>query len=232
MSAPDAIHQAVDIAWSIADLLGSLFAEAGPRRRQLGATMPSSPLFMQLDTSTGVQFLNQDTTGNLQGLVTACQPAEGALISDTISVPSQGSASPTPVAFASFPDYTKGLLTAAVVDTSQDSWVPLIGLTARSFVTATDVALGPLCSFSLDHETSTVQLVNNDPNNSYQGNFRFSLSVPREVFEVQGVASASGSVSIPLPQPLASTVIDQLDVQLWGPSGAYQSIVNAMAGND
>ncbi|HEX3364576.1 hypothetical protein [Phenylobacterium sp.] len=224
MPAPGALHQAVDIAWSVADLLAGVF-EGEVRVRRLGAE-PSSPLIMSLDmTYNQVLFTNTDPSGRLYGLVTACQPSQGALISNTVAVPPPGD-----VPFTQFPNFTKGLLTAAVVDTSQPATdvVPLIGLTARSFVSAQNVALGPLCQFTLDPINSMIVLTNSDPDNGYYGEFRITTAVPFEVFEVDGQVPPDSATEIPFPESRIGTVFAQLDVQLWGPVSAAQIIASAL----
>ncbi len=119
--APSAVHQAVDVAFSIADLIGGFLSDTSYRRTLISAADGDS-IQLYLDPNNSNQPTFSNTSSTKWGVIHAAQAGPSSVVGDTgIPLAAQctylepnGSA-----AFPNYPAYTKGLLTATVVDPSQ-----------------------------------------------------------------------------------------------------------------
>lgn len=225
----NAVHQAVDVAFSLADLLGGLFSFTTKYTRTLASSEGEPTLQLMLDENNHYCPTFVNTSQTKVGVIHATQArAAESEVNGGVPLSSQVTyvQPQSTVAFPNFQNFTKGLLTACIVDpNSQAPLVPLAALTGRGMTASKGITLGSTALFDIDGTGITYQ--NNDPeNNSHQPAFTVVTAPPNHTFTVGQVDIPAGTVQrIPFPEDITGQVISQLNAVLLGPPAALNTNV-------
>ena len=223
------VHQAVDVAFSIADLIGSLFStEFTPERRGkahhhiLGGTINGPQVALLFDGTKGVPPCLQ-CTGNAAAVVTVTSPvpltAEQAalpstplpLFAQSIYVPQNGT-----VPLTNFAQMTRGIFTAALVPVADPGYpVILLGANGRTLLNH-QAQLTSDMSLTANSAGVTLTSIAGAP---YSIALNLTSSAPeRSVSHAASIPEGENSVTIPLdPEDMAASAISAISYVISGP---------------
>lgn len=237
----DSVHQAVDIGFGLADLLGSLFGMSAEQRLQYKRTihtLDSNGSQIQLSLNDQNQPMLSCTGPSTTFAVVVPSTTQTQTLGNV--PPGQVATNPivlqggTQILFQDFPDFTKGMLTATQVDTTQTpgpSGQAVAAATMCNFTTADQVPLisqpdpnsgasTPVVSLSVGSNSFTVY--NDDPNNPYMFAATITTTSPNQTFTLSNGVGASGQAETPFPGNIGSAVIAQMTLVLSAvPQGSY-----------
>jgi hypothetical protein len=229
----ESLHQAVDIGFAVADLIGSIFgfedeADRTKARHILHSLADeSSDVFLALDSNsrpylgcTGpnstVAVVIPVTT---QDQTSPAVPMLGQISSQVLYV--QGG---TQLPFAEFQNYTQGMVTVTQVDTSSMPSGTKIGTaTLQNFSTnpaagsgAQTIALMPggngIPALSATVTDGQITFTNNDMNTAYSFVATLTTANPTQVYTLYGAVGPGGSDVALFPSAAGASVIQHLSV--------------------
>lgn len=222
----DAVHQAVDIAFSVADLIGNLFGGFEPKRVLIKSN-DGSALSLCLDTTSQPgqcipTFVNSST--NQWGVIHSAQPSISQVQGDT-GLP-LGSACyylqpNSSLPFDEFNSYQRGLLTATLVDPSYSGTdsIPLAAVSGCDMTSGAGVQLGSQALFNFDGTGVTYQ--NLDPENVHSPSFTVTTAAPNRTFAVGSDVPPGATQRIPFPDDISGSVVKQINAVLLAPIQAF-----------
>jgi hypothetical protein len=225
MSFQDDVHQAVDIGFGLADLLGGIFGGFAVEH-VLHTSVAGSQVTLSLnDQIQPVISCTGPSTTFAVVVPTTTQAQPSSIVGDVTAQPLivQGGQQ---ILFDNFPNFTKGMLTATQIDTTQpvgQFGTPVAAATLRNFSSASQVPLMtqtttsggsqttlPLLSVSVGPTSYTVQ--NADENFPYLFEATITTSSPNQTVTLGGVVEAGNQTTTQFPAGFHSAVIAQMTI--------------------
>lgn len=229
----ESLHQAVDIGFAVADLIGGLFgfkdeADRLKARHILHSRADgSSDVFIALDsnsqpylTCTGPsQSQAVVITVTTQDQASPPTPMLGQISSQVIYVPGGGA----PTTFTDFPNYTQGMMTVTQIpDTSTISpGNPVAAATLRSFSTNPAVDAGPQTillqgtaqspELTATIESGQIVFANNGPSN-YLFAATVTTAKPTQIFTLYAAPVAGSTAAVPFPDSAGTAVLQDISI--------------------
>ena len=223
MSFQDDVHQAVDIGFGVADLLGSIFGGFAVPHVLHSSADGGSQVTLSLNDQTQpvISCTGPSTTyAVVIPTTTQAQPSSpaGQVTAQPLIV--QGGQQ---ILFDNFPNFTKGMLTATQLDTTQtvgQYGLPVAAATLRNFSSASQIPLTtqsadgvtvtPVLSLTVGSDSYTVD--NADMTNPYTFAATITTSSPNQTATSGGAVAAGGQAEVALPDGFQSAVIAQMTI--------------------
>ena len=230
MSFRDDVHQAVNIGFGIADLLGGGFGGFDDAKHVLHTDASGSSLVtlsLNGDTQPVISCTGPSTTYAV--VVPTTTQAQNAPIDGDVTAQPLIVQGGQQILFDNFPSFTKGMLTATQIDTTQPNSSPqlIAAATLRNFSDAQAVPLttvtdangdaSPVVSLSAGSSSFTVY--NADPSNSYAFVATITTSSPNQTLTFPGLVEPGNSTTTQFPAGVESAVIAQLTMVVSATAG-------------
>lgn len=225
-SVQDTVHQAVDVAFSVADLIGNLFGDVVYKRTLISSSADQSAMQFFLDPTNNYQPTFENTSATSWGVIHASQATQSPL-GDNNSIPLASDVyyvqPNTKVPFDKYTNYQRGLLTATMVnpDPSQQLPIPLAAVTGCDMTPCGGISLGSTALFNIDGTGITYQNRDTNTNNVHLPSFTVSSSAPNRTFVLGATVQAGQTLRIPFPEDVSGTAFKQVNAVLSGPVSAF-----------